>query len=373
MRLYTLLIGMYGKAQQYHQIARLLEEIKTNEIKLDTTSVAIILTALICTDEAITSDLIMKLSDMSALDAPFSVIAGDLTTYDEALTLLASMKAAGTPVTIGLLNKLLDRVVKTYKEGREFVEMMETEYEVKPNGATFDTLLQLAATPAHRSRMGDVADVSKAINDRGILPNEATMCLMIRFYSQIGEKSMAEEVLEMLKSHNPILSKMTHNAVIRMYAFGGPYEKLLAALKNVQDSKVELAPGTVDIMFQSMMRRGKYLDCANMLTHMIHARQRVQMKHIITLFANTLARIGRTDVTAEFYHYKQYHANSANPYTEAESNTKYATKGGNKIPNLSCPSIAVFFPPPTNTVSLTDPSRLLRRREPRLRSLEMLT
>lgn len=318
MRMYTLLIGMYGKEGHHHHIARLLEEIKTNGTQLDPVSVSVILKTLISTDEEITSDLILKLADLSALESSFSLLARDLTTKEEASTLLASMKASNVPVTAEVLNSLISRVSKTYEEAKEFVQMMEEEYEVKASATTFDALLQLAATPAHRSKMADVAEVSKEIERRGILPSEATMCLMIRFYSQIGEKSMAEQILEMLKSHNPILSPKTHNAVVRMYAFGGPYEKLLLALKNVQDAKIQLDPGTVDIMFQSMMRRGKYLDAANMITTMIHLRQRVQMKHIISLFANTLARAGRTDVNAEFYNYSK----TANPYAE-ESNTSY--------------------------------------------------
>lgn len=314
MRVYTLLINMYGKLGHYHQVARILEEIKTNGVQLDPTSMSTILKSLMSTEEEIASDLILKLADLSALDSSFGLLAKDLTTKEEVSMLLASMKASNVPVSTAIMNTLMS-VPKTYEEAKEFVRMMEVEHELKPTSATYDSLLQLAATPAHRSKMHDVAEVSKEIEKRGILPSEVTMCLMIRFYSQIGEKAIAEQVLEMLKSHNPVLSAKTHNAIIRMYAFGGPYEKLLAALKNVQDAKIQLDAGTVDIMFQSMMRRGKYLDCANMLTIMIHQRQRVQMKHIISLFANTLARAGRTDVTAEFYNYSK----TADPYGSESS------------------------------------------------------
>jgi pentatricopeptide repeat protein len=292
VRLYTLLIIMYGNAKQYHTIATLFDEMKEKKVKLDPISIQKILKTLIVSDEQITSDLVFKLQGLGALNNAFPVLANDLTTMDEALTLLASMKASEVAPDVGIFNTLIPRVCKDIKEAKEMLSRMENEYGLKPNGFTFDALLMMAATPADKSKVEDVAAVSADMQSRGILPSESTYCILIRFYSQIGMKSVAIELLDVLKSHKPILSPKTHNAVIRLFAFGGPYDKLLEALKEVQEAKVRLDSSTVDIMFQSMMRRQKFLDCSQMLTHMIHNRERVQMKHILALYSQCLMRAG---------------------------------------------------------------------------------
>lgn len=341
VRTYTVLISMYGKAGQYHQLKRMLDEMKENGVKLDAVAVRVIVRMLITTDESITSDLILKLSEMSALEGSFPVLATDLTTKSEALTLLASMKASEVPPDVEIFNTLIPRVCTSYAEAREFVQMMENEYGLRANGATYDALLMLAATPAHRSKLNDVTELTKELQSRGILPSEATYCLLIRFYSQVGDRETAEELLAMLRSHNPKLSTKTHNAVVRMYAFGGAYHKLQAALAEAKADHVHLDSSTVDIVFQSMMRKGKYLDTANMLTHMIHTRQRVQMRHIVTLFANLLARAGNTKVHAEFYHYKKLNDMNRTFDDINENKISVSSSGGeasSSSPNQRAPS-----------------------------------
>lgn len=320
IQLYTLLIGMYGKAGQFHHISKLLGEMKQNKVDLDVLSVRMILKTLMSADASVTSELVLKLADLSALGSSFFVLAEDLTTMSEAYTLLASMNASDNRPDVSIFNMLLHRACKTYTEAKEFIRMMEEEYQLKPNAHTYYYLLMIAATPAHRSKLEDVAEISKKMNDSGLLPLEGTLCILIRFYSQIGDKKTAEAILQILKAQNPIISPQTHNAVVRMYAFGGPHDKLMAALKDVQAAKIKLPSSTVDILFQSMMRRGKYADCAQVLTHMIYHREQVQMRHIISLFANLLARTGRTDVTAEFYNFR------TNPHLEDDNTTTATTK-----------------------------------------------
>jgi len=292
LRIYTILIRMYGKAGQYHNISKLFDEMREKEVKLDPLSIQVILKTLIASDEQITSDLILRLQELSALNTAFPVIAKDLNTMNEALTLLASMKASEVAPDVSIFNTLITRVCKDYTEARHFVKLMEEDYELKPNGATYDAMLMMAATPAEKSKITDVNELVQEIAQRGILPSESTYCILIRFYSQVGDKRKAEELLEMLKSHNPNISTKTHNAVIRMYSFGGPYHKLMEALKEVQEKKVKLDTSTVDIMYQSMMRKHRFLDCANMIIHMIHNRERVQMRHIVTLYEHCLERAG---------------------------------------------------------------------------------
>jgi pentatricopeptide repeat protein len=290
VRLYTMLIKMYGKAGQFHMISQIFEEMREKSVKLDPVSVSVILGTLIRSDEKITSDLIIKLQEMGALTQAFPVLATDLNTMSEAMTLLASMKASEVPPDIFIFNSLLPRVCKDYTEARSFVKMMEEEYGIMPNRATFDSLLMMAATPAERSKIGTVSALTKELTERGILPEESTYCILIRFYSQVGDKAKAEELVSMARTHNPKLSAKTYSAIIRMYSFGGPYDKLLNTLAEVQSLKIKLDPGTVDIMFKNMIRRGRLLDAANMLSHMLHHRERVQMVHLVALFEACLKR-----------------------------------------------------------------------------------
>lgn len=290
LEILTTLADMYGTSNQFSKILEIYQIIQDNKIPIDYMFVSVIVKHVLRADGEEALVLLSKLKESGNLStSTFSNLIIDFTNEKEALILLELIKNIGASPNVVLYNSIITKICKTIPHTRQWISKMESD-GIRPNDVCYNHLLMLAATPAKPEKVELVSEIFSEMTSKKILPTEPTYCIMIRFYSQIQQKSIATKFIEVLRKNNLILSPQSYSALIRMYSFGGPFDKLTDTIQEVQSLKIGLPPSTRDIMFKSLLKLGKYHEIANYIKYSISISENIDMGHVLTLYKHLLIR-----------------------------------------------------------------------------------